>query len=88
MAIWIVPVCCEKLFLSLFQVIFSQSSHDIAGEPPSSVYSSSGELTIGNERASTPSLECNKTDVTSDTYAPVFKEFDFLEGEQDSMVRD
>uniref|UniRef100_A0A915J263 Protein furry n=1 Tax=Romanomermis culicivorax TaxID=13658 RepID=A0A915J263_ROMCU len=79
-------------------VIFSQSSHDhlayIGSELPSSVYSSSGELTAIGDRPTTPSAEsigavtgptARNDDETSENYAPVFKEFDFLEGEQDSM---
>ena len=69
------------------QVIFSQSSHDIGAEQPSSVYSaSSGELTTGGpERASTPSPSDPNADFNSDSFPRVFKEFDFLEAEHDSV---
>uniref|UniRef100_A0A914W2H8 Protein furry n=1 Tax=Plectus sambesii TaxID=2011161 RepID=A0A914W2H8_9BILA len=68
-------------------VIFSQSSHDIAAELPSSVYSSSGEL-AGADGSSTPSPGDQGTlgtDYTSDSFPRVFKEFDFLEAEHDSV---
>uniref|UniRef100_A0A5S6QGF4 Protein furry-like protein-like n=1 Tax=Trichuris muris TaxID=70415 RepID=A0A5S6QGF4_TRIMR len=66
-------------------IIFSQSSHDVICEQMSSAYSSSGELTAVADPTSTASPEHSFHDITSETYAPVFKEFDFLEGEQDSL---
>ncbi|KAL1232506.1 Protein furry [Trichinella spiralis] len=66
-------------------IIFSQSSHDVACEQMSSAYSSSGELTAVADHVSTASPDANSNDLTSETYAPVFKEFDFLDGERDSL---
>ncbi len=72
---------------SVLQVIFSQSSHDIGAELPSSVYSSSGELTgAGADKAPTPSPDDGANQFSSDSFPRVFKEFDFLEAEHDSVV--
>ena len=72
-------------FRRLFQVIFSHSSQDLHGERLSSAHSSMLELREEKVQGNTPENDSNETDTT---FPPtVFKEFDFLDGEPDSMVR-
>uniref|UniRef100_A0A915AQL7 Cell morphogenesis protein N-terminal domain-containing protein n=1 Tax=Parascaris univalens TaxID=6257 RepID=A0A915AQL7_PARUN len=66
-------------------VIFSQSSHDVSHEPAGSVSSSTEKIALshGGDIETTSSLVADPS--VTDSFPRVFREFDFLEAEHDSV---